>query len=133
MTDAERFWAKVDKTDGCWLWTSNISTAGYGLFKIAQRGYVAHILAYETLVGSVPDGLELDHLCKVRRCVNPEHLEPVTQRENIMRANGFAALNARKDACPNGHAYDAKNPRGSRICTVCKSAYDRERYVARKR
>ena len=89
-TAAERFWAKVvnDTETGCWLW-SGATTTGYGRFHLAMGLplVVAHRFAYETLVGPVPAGLDLDHLCRVRRCVNPAHLEPVTRRENLMRGD----------------------------------------------
>jgi len=85
----ERFWSKVNKTDACWEWVSAIDTYGYGIF---QRSYPkrqsikAHRVAYELVVGQIPDGLTLDHLCYNTKCVNPEHLEPVTKSENSSRA-----------------------------------------------
>ena len=86
-TAKERFWAKVKKTDGCWLWTGWKNDRGYGNFEVdSTRTVKAHRFAYEVLVGPIPDGLTLDHLCRNPSCVNPEHLEPVTLRENIMRA-----------------------------------------------
>lgn len=81
-----RFWAKVDKTETCWLWTAAIRRrSGYGVFSHQARTMLAHRFAYELLVGPIPDGLVIDHLCRVRHCVNPDHLEPVTQRENLRR------------------------------------------------
>ena len=79
-TPEERFWAKVDKTDDCWLWTANRTNAGYGHFWLDRRMVLAHRFAYELLIGPIPDGLTLDHLCRVRACVNPAHLEAVTNR-----------------------------------------------------
>ena len=76
----ERFWNKVNKTEGCWLWTAALSH-GYGRF---GKGGAAHRLAWEDRNGPIPEGLVLDHLCRVPRCVNPEHLEPVTHRENTL-------------------------------------------------
>lgn len=81
------FWDRVDKDGpgGCWIWTGSVEGKGYGHPTIAGKKHPAHRLAYELLVGPVPEGLHLDHLCRVRRCVNPEHLEPVTSRENSLR------------------------------------------------
>lgn len=87
-TTEQQFWEKVNKTDSCWLWTGGVGR-GYGIFyRGADRGgsfTVAHRYAYEALVGPIPAGLTLDHLCRVRGCVNPAHLEPVTQAENVRR------------------------------------------------
>ncbi|MFI1562215.1 HNH endonuclease [Streptomyces sp. NPDC020490] len=82
-----RFWARVDKTapGGCWVWTGSVESKGYGAPTINGAKRPAHRVAYEDLVGPIPEGLHLDHLCRVRRCVNPEHLEPVTSRENALR------------------------------------------------
>lgn len=85
LTRAERFWSKVEKTDGCWLWTSTTNENGYGRFSIKRRFVSAHRLAYEMTVGPIPDGLTIDHLCRVRSCVRPEHLEAVTLQENCLR------------------------------------------------
>ena len=89
----ERFWTRVVMTDECWLWTGAKTTAGYGSLGMGNRrtGY-AHRYAYSILVGPVPDGLELDHLCRVRHCVRPDHLEPVTGFENKRRAHQRAVL-----------------------------------------
>jgi hypothetical protein len=119
QTPEQRFWAKVAKTEGCWLWTGAITKrTGYGAFGM-QLGNVnrwhnvlPHRFAYELLVGPVPEGLELDHLCFVRRCVRPEHLEPVTAAENHRRAL------ARKTHCPKGHPYDTSTDK--RECITCK-------------
>ena len=89
-TESERFWSKVDKNGpgGCWLWTASLNNRGYGRFgPTGQRKLVrAHRWAYEAVVGPIPDGLVIDHLCGVKRCVNPAHLEPVTNFENLRRA-----------------------------------------------
>ncbi len=89
-----RFWSKVQPDDsGCWLWTASLSTPGYGQYGIgASRPHSAHRVAFKALVGPIPEGLQIDHTCCVRRCVNPDHLEAVTQQENIRR--GFARRRA---------------------------------------
>jgi hypothetical protein len=123
--EAERFWEKVEVTDpdGCWLWTASCRPSGYGHFALTRdRGASAHRWAYEHLVGPIPDGLSLDHLCRVPRCVNPAHLEPVSARTNILRGIGVAAVNATKTHCPSGHAYVGTNIRiyrGRRHCRAC--------------
>jgi hypothetical protein len=84
-TAAERMWPRVDKTDSCWNWTGAVSTAGYGQIRFGKVLYT-HRVSYEALVGPIPDGLELDHLCRNRRCCNPDHLEAVEPAENQRRA-----------------------------------------------
>lgn len=106
----QRFWAKVNKTPGCWLWTAATSK-GYGSFGMPDRRQrLAHRLSYELLVGPIPEGLVLDHLCRVRNCVNPAHLEPVTAAENTRRG----LLRTR---CHRGHVID-ETPTGRR-CKTC--------------
>jgi hypothetical protein len=103
---ADRFYDKVEKTDTCWLWTAAKVRNGYGIIGAggAGNGFLyAHRVSYELSVGPIPDGLFLDHLCRVRHCVNPEHLEPVTTAENCRRA--AAAVTH----CPQGHVYDEAN------------------------
>jgi hypothetical protein len=132
----DRFWAKVERTDTCWLWTASTDGRGrYGSFGVHGRLVRAHRFAYELLVGPIPDGLVLDHLCSVTRCVNPAHLEPVTQAENNRRSR-----NANRVACPHGHAYTPENTErssaGARICRTCRIEQARRRqreYRARKR
>lgn len=93
---SERFWSKVEKTDSCWLWRGAAAGGGYGHLLVDGRFVQAHRYAYETLIGPIPEGLELDHLCRVRRCVRPEHLEPVTRGENIRR--GYASRRIEREA-----------------------------------
>lgn len=125
QTPEERFWAKVRKTESCWLWASTINSSGYGAFSADSTDVLAHRFAYELLVGPIPAGLVLDHLCRVRHCVNPAHLEPVTVVENLRRGESFSAQNAAKTHCPAGHPYDAGNTivrRGRRECRACVAA-----------
>ena len=86
-TPEGRFWAKVDRSGSCWLWLAATSH-GYGTFQSNGKLVRAHRYAYELLVGPIPGGLVIDHLCRTTACVNPEHLEPVTQRENLLRGAG---------------------------------------------
>jgi len=88
MTTEQRFWAKVDKNGpgGCWLWTAARYPGGYGQFRANGKGGAAHRFAYELLVGPIPEGLEVDHVCHVRHCVNPGHLQAVTRSVNMTRA-----------------------------------------------
>lgn len=124
---AVRFWSKVNKNDrsGCWLWLASRDANGYGRFGLGARPRMAHRVAYELTHGPIAAGLTLDHLCRNRACVFPDHLEPVTQGENTLRGDGPPAINARKTQCPNGHAYDrttrlatGKVIRGCRACAA---------------
>jgi hypothetical protein len=118
----ERFWERVEKTDTCWLWTGGLDKDGYGWTYPNGKTRRAHAVAYELVVGPVPDGLQLDHLCRVRHCVNPDHLEPVTRRENILRGVGPTAINARRNTCPKGHPIDGFKSTGARECKTCRRA-----------
>lgn len=106
---AENFWARVDADGDCWLWTGGLDSYGYGKVHIKRTTRGAHRVAWELLVGPIPEGLQLDHLCKVRRCVNPDHLEPVSGAENNRRSASVSALNARKTHCENGHEFTPAN------------------------
>lgn len=126
-----RFWAKVqvNHLTSCWEWTAS-RRDGYGRYK-AIGNRLAHRVSYEALVDEIPTNLQLDHTCRVRHCVNPAHLEPVTQRENVLRGVGVTARNAHRDACPEGHPYNGDNlyqaPNGNRVCRICREAA-RQRY-----
>lgn len=114
----------ADET-ACWNWAGCLDRNGYGKVGRAGRIMAAHRVMYEALVGVIPDGLEIDHLCRNTRCVNPQHLEPVTRAENQRRRA------AAQTECKRGHAYNEANTRfrvdGARVCRVCI----RERYAAR--
>jgi hypothetical protein len=129
QTPEERFWARVVKTDSCWLWRGSL-THGYGIFHIDGEQHRAHRWSYERFVGPIPDGLELDHLCRTKACVNPEHLQPVDGRENTIRGNSFAATNARRTHCPQGHALEGDNvlwvKRAKGVARRCRACYQEE-------
>lgn len=119
----------------CWLWTGALSKEGYGKFCIDRKNRGAHVVAYEQVNGPVPDGLELDHLCRVRHCVRPSHLEAVTPQINQRRGNGFSGVNARKTHCPQGHPYAGENvfvSNGKRICRICNRAKSMRSYYKRR-
>ena len=125
---ADRFWEKVVKTDSCWLWTAAKNKRGYGRFKVAGDLMVyAHRYSYELASGPIPDGMTVDHLCFQPSCVNPSHLEAVTQAENTRR------YHRTYDHCPRGHAYTPDNlvscylPR--RRCKACCSIRNSEYYA----
>ncbi|TMD08296.1 MAG: HNH endonuclease [Chloroflexi bacterium] len=112
---------------GCWLWTGPVRGQGYGGLYIpnGKRGgvaFYAHRASYMVFRGPIPKGQQLDHLCRVRLCVNPAHLECVTGAENRRRGNGFSGVQVRRTHCPRGHPYDAANTyknRGHRSCKIC--------------
>lgn len=124
-THAERFWTKVDKTEsGCWVWTSAFYQNGYGAFWLNGKSRLAHRVAYEMVAGPIPDGLQLDHLCRRQACVNPAHLEPVTAQVNTLRNSSPSAINARRVECIHGHPFDLANTyvyKGHRQCRTCRA------------
>lgn len=115
---------------GCWIWLGGKQPSGHGKIRIEGKTYQVHRVAFELVKGSIPKGLVLDHLCKNPSCINPDHLEPVTQRINLLRGNTFAAHNAAKTHCPKGHPYSGENlksnARGDRICIQCRRVSDRK-------
>lgn len=129
----QRFWAKVDKTETCWIWTGSLNASGYGCVRIEGRSLRPHRVSYALEFGEIPAGLTLDHLCRVRSCVRPDHLEAVTHRENSRRGTSGDLLRARllaKTSCRNGHPYGPDTPRrkeGCRNCAVCKAEGSKRR------
>ena len=108
---------------GCWHWVGVTNPFGYGRVRFDGKLRMAHRVSYEAYIGPIPDGLDIDHLCRNRSCVNPWHLEPVTERENTLRGISIAAVNAKKTHCDAGHAFDAENTwhfRGGRHCRACR-------------
>jgi HNH endonuclease len=142
MSLEERFWARVQQAgdDECWPWTGMRSRGGYGLIYLSKnpnrtnRCGVAHRVAWELLRGPIPDGLQIDHLCRVRHCVNPAHLEPVTSRENMLRGVPFRTRRLTTH-CPAGHEYTEANiyvgRDGARSCRDCWPRKNREAYLRR--
>lgn len=126
-----RLLARVEVDDsGCWRWTGPLNPAGYGgTIRAWHKGWLPHRLAHKVMTGPIPDGYQVDHLCRVRNCINPTHLEAVTQAENLRR-QGAAVIH-----CPRGHAYSRTNTYRSadnlRRCRIC--ARDRNRRVAQAR
>lgn len=135
-TPEQRFWANVTKlpddceransdilTQGCYRWTGNISPdTGYGRLGIDYDQDYAHRISYKWFVGPIPDGLQIDHVCRNRWCVNWTHLEPVPRRENLIRGEGFAGQQSRRTHCPKGHPYEGDNlfySQGKRKCRAC--------------
>ena len=124
----------VHEETRCWVWTGSKNADGYASFGcFGIPGLKGHVIMYRIFKGDFPGGLELDHLCRNRTCVNPDHLEPVTTRENILKGNGFGAINARKTHCPKGHPYAGDNlyltKIGRRRCRTCMR--EERRHVAK--
>lgn len=120
----------------CWLWTRHL-TRGYGRVRIFNNRLKAHRVFYQLLVGNIPDGLQLDHLCRVKACCNPEHLEPVTSRENTLRGTGASAVNAKKKCCgvcggPFHYSSRSSSKWLQRKCKLCINKEARIR-MAKKR
>lgn len=119
-----------DSDTDCWEWQAGKGTNGYGLMRVDGRQTAAHRFAYQLYVGPIPEGLDLDHLCRNRGCVNPGHLEPVTRRENLMRGETITARKAAQTHCIHGHEFTPENTgrnsvTGTRRCRACDRARNR--------
>lgn len=119
----ERFLSKINIVDSCWEWTAFVSKNGYGTFWFNGKSCRPHRFIYEYYHGMICPDLVLDHLCRNRKCVNPIHLEQVTQKENVMRGIGLAVINFKKTYCKQGHEFTEENtyvyPHGKRECRIC--------------
>ena len=110
----------------CWLWQGRLHKNGYAAIYLGGKEYPAHRLIYTIFVGPVPKVYHMDHLCRVRHCVNPAHLEPVTPRINTLRGHAPAAVNAKKTHCHRGHPFSAENTyrnKNRRCCRICRELY----------
>jgi hypothetical protein len=121
-----RFWMKVQIREDCWIWTGAKYLNGYGNFWHKGKAVLAHRYVYDLLIGEIPLGMDLDHVCSVRDCVNPAHLRPATPKENRGQAN------RRKGFCPREHPYDMIEKDGGRGCRKCKNKYQRLHMVRKK-
>ena len=127
MTVIEKFWSKVNKTDGCWLWIGCTSKQGYGQFSVCRsKLVVAHRFSFELANGSIDRSLVIDHVCRVRNCVNPAHLRQVTHVQNVLENSlSLPALNLLKTHCKRGHEFTEANtypvPGGGRNCRTCRN------------
>ena len=136
QTPLERFYEKVPHTpehkDECWNWRGAIGPHGYGNFWDGTRHVRAHVFSWEQVHGPVPPGKILHHRCRNERCVRPTHLRPVTYREHVhLSPTCFAAIHAKKTACPSGHPYDIPNTyvdvKSRRYCRICRATRERDR------
>lgn len=125
----ERFFNKIEITDSCWLWRASLDGKGYGQIMLNKKPKRAHRISYELIKGKIPEGLDLDHLCRVPQCVNPDHLEPVTRLVNLRRG---IPRNSKKVHCPEGHPYDFLDTYGRRRCRQCVRRNHLRNYHKRK-
>lgn len=145
LSDRIRLNTTTDE-NGCWIWKRYTARNGYGMIGVGSRTdgtrntALAHRVAYQEFVGDIPDGLQIDHLCKIRNCVNPKHLEAVTPKENVSRSDAYYKVLMGKTECPHGHQYSEENlyvyPTKfggvKRNCKTCMKQRTRHRYVEKK-
>lgn len=136
----------MHRENTCWVWDGAVTKDGYGKTFIMigkyQKNILAHRLSYQVFVGDIPEGLTLDHLCRVKSCINPDHLQPVTMAENLLRAKTIpTTINANKTHCKNGHPFDdentihyinKKNGRPARGCKICHKFSNRKHALIRR-
>lgn len=126
----KNLYSKIEVTGFCWLWKGYLNSRGYGQFRVGNRMLRAHRVVYEHLVGIQPPELVANHLCYVRNCVNPDHLEFITQRENVLYSHSPVRKNFDKTHCKRGHPLSGDNlyirPCGSRVCRECKNTKQQE-------
>jgi hypothetical protein len=130
-----RFNDKVEKTSSCWVWKNAKDKDGYGIFWDQTKIIKAHRFSYQLFKDKIPQGLQINHLCKNTSCVNPNHLEVVSCRENLMKGDTIAKQNAEKTHCKRGHEFNNKNTRffkNERYCLPCHQELQRQYYISRK-
>lgn len=137
QTIQERFWSKVRITNTCWLWMASCNKDGYGVFRLNRSMKKAHRMSYAWVLGEISEGFELDHLCRHRNCVRPNHLEPVTHLENMRRGDitAMGAPNRDKTYCIKGHEFTKENTYLTkdckRSCRECMRVFQRAAYARR--
>jgi len=141
--EARNFWTKVSMTGPktqyarkrCWIWTANENGHGYGVMRFRNKRIYAHMLSFLIHKGEIPDGKEIDHICRTRNCVRPSHLRAVTHRENMLSGNTIVAIQAARTHCPKGHPLSGDNlylHKGKRGCLICRRQQARD-FNAEKR
>lgn len=123
----ESLWPKIEMTGSCWIWTGTVNRSGHGMSckkpKFGINSALVHRIFYETMVEHIPQGMEIDHLCRNPPCCNPSHMQVVTSKENFLRGNNPCAINSRKTHCPKGHELIPENltqrKNGRRECKEC--------------
>jgi len=133
LLEIQRFtkYIQLDILSGCWIWKGNLNPDGYGVIKIKGKGLLAHRFSYEYYNDKIKEGLTIDHLCRNKACVNPQHLEPVTLQENIKRGltGKINHRNTRKAYCIHGHEFNEENTyyhKEHRTCRICKAVREKK-------